>query len=124
MTEDEFIKKPNLTNEEKELIKELYQKDVKDFCGNFVKFIQKKKKKNVLIGCEFGTHDTDFALWLNKLFNPKGKTMVNRIDIYDGFKIKRIYQLLSQEDKKAMGWDDEFDKNFLKRLERYGFWID
>lgn len=45
-------------------------------------------------------------------------------DKYFGEIMRRIYENLSQEDKQAMGWDEEFDKNFLKRLENYGYWID
>ena len=128
MTEEEWLEKhlewePNpesLTDEQKEAIKNMYKGDARDLCNMLVEFIQTMQKGNVLIGCELGTDKTDFALWLNEFFNPKTETYVDGalrgiyIDI-----AKKIYQHLSQEDKKVMGWDEEFDKNFLKRFEGY-----
>ena len=137
MTEEDYIEKQleldrqmrigELTPEELEKIKEgskiSYQQDRKELCDNFVRFIQTMQKENVLIGCEFGTKTTDYAIQLDYFFNPKADIMLFGKDKYFGMTMQRIYENLSQEDKEAMGWDEEFDKNFLKRLEERGYWI-
>lgn len=137
MSEEEYIEKQlvidremrigELTSEElgitKEYLKNSYQQDRRELCDKFVKFIQTMQKENVLIGCEFGTKTTDYAIQLNYFFNPKADTMLFGRDKYFGMTMQRIYENLSQEDKEAMGWNEEFDKNFLKRLENHGYWI-
>ena len=137
MTEEEYIEKQleldrqmrigELTSEELEKIKEgskiSYQQDRKELCDNFVRFIQTMQKENVLIGCEFGTKTTDYAIQLNYFFNPKADIMLFSRDKYFGMTMQRIYENLSTEDKEAIGWDSEFDKNFLNRLEDRGYWI-
>ena len=136
MTEEEYIEKQfeidrqmrigEFTPEEISIatkaLKERYQQDRKDLCDKFVKFIQTMQKENVLIGCEFGTKTTDYAIQLNYFFNPNADIMLFGKDKYFGMTMQRIYENLSQEDKEAMGWDSEFDKNFLKRLEQMGYW--
>ena len=138
MTEEEYIEKQleldrqmrigELTSEELEKIKEgskiSYQQDRKELCDNFVRFIQTMQKENVLIGCEFGTKTTDYAIQLDYFFNPKADIMLFGKDKYFGITMQRIYENLSAKDKEAMGWDEEFDKNFLKKLEDSGYWID
>ena len=138
MTEDEYMEKQleldrqmrigELTSEELGRLKEgskiSYQQDRKELCDNFVRFIQTMQRENVLIGCEFGTKTTDYAIQLDYFFNPKADIMLFGKDKYFGIKMQRIYELLSDDDKKAMGWDEEFDKNFSKRLESSGYWLD
>ncbi len=137
MTEDEYIEKQfeidrrmrigELTPEEISIatkaLKESYQQDRKNLCDNFVKFIQTMQKENVLVGCEFGTKTTDYAIQLDYFFNPKADIMLLSRDKYFGITMQRIYENLSPEDKEAMGWDEEFDDNFLKRLDEAGYWI-
>ena len=136
MTEEEYIEKqfeidrqmrigefaPEEISIATKALKERYQQDRKDLCDKFVKFIQTMQKENVLIGCEFGTKTTDYAIQLNYFFNPNADIMLFGKDKYFGMTMQRIYENLSQEDKEAMGWDSEFDKNFLKRLEQMGYW--
>jgi len=136
MSEDEFIEEElefdremrEQTSEEidnsKEVLRDIYRQNKEKLCNRLVQFIQTMQKENVLIGCEFGTHSTDHAIELNYFFNPKANIMLSCRDKNYGFTMQRIYEGLSQEDKEAMGWDSEFDKNFLKKLERYGYWID
>ena len=137
MTEDEYIEKQleldrqmrigELTSEELGKLKEgskiSYQQDRKELCDNFVRFIQTMQKENVLIGCEFGTKTTDYAIQLDYFFNPKADIMLFNKDKSFGITMQRIYENLSTEDKEAIGWDEEFDKNFLNRLEDRGYWI-
>ena len=136
MSKDEFIEKEleldremlEQTSEEidnyKEALHDIYWQNKKELCNRFVQFIQTMQKENVLIGCELGTHSTDHAIELNYFFNPKANIMLSCRDKNYGFTMQRIYEGLSQEDKEAMGWDSEFDKNFINKLERYGYWVD
>lgn len=138
MTEEDYIEKQleldrqmrigELTPEELEKIKEgskiSYQQDRKDLCNKFIQFIQTMQKENVLIGCEFGTKTTNYAIQLDYFFNPKADIMLFGKDKYFGMTMQRIYENLSAEDKEAIGWDEDFDKNFLNRLEDSGYWTD
>ena len=101
-----------------------YQTEKEKFNKEFVEFIQAMQKGNVLIGCDLGINRTNRALCLDFFFNPKAKIIHRGHDRYFGYKMVNIYKNLSDEDKKAMGWDEEFDKNFIKRLERYGYKVD
>ena len=104
--------------------KQTYQKEKEKFNKNFVEFIQTMQKGNVLIGCDLGINRTNRALCLNFFFNPKAKITHRGHDRYFGYKMVNIYKNLSDEDKKAMGWDEEFDKNFIKRLEECGYEVE
>lgn len=104
--------------------KEQYQMQKREAIDALVKYIKIMQKENVLIGCEFGTHATDSALVLDFFFNPKADIMLAKRDYMFGLIMMSIYRNLTPEDKKAMGWDEEFDKNFPKRLEKYGFLVD
>ncbi len=82
------------------------------------------KKGNVLIGCDLGISRTNCALCLDFFFNPKAEIIHRGYDRYFGYEMVNIYKNLSDEDKKAMGWDEEFDKNFIKSLKSYGYCMD
>ena len=107
-------------------ITEMYEGEYieKELCNKLVKFIQTMQKENVLIGCEYGTYTTDCAIQFNYFLNPKADIMLNSRNKQFGITLQTIYESLSQEDKEAMGWDSEFDKNFINKLERYGYWVD
>ena len=104
--------------------KQTYQKEKEKFNKKFVEFIQTMQKGNVLIGCDLGINRTNCALCLDFFFNPKAKITHRGHDRYFGHEMVNIYKNLSDEDKKAMGWDEEFDKNFIKSLERHGYKVD
>jgi len=107
-------------------IAEMYEGEYieKELCNKLVKFIQTMQKENVLIGCEYGTYTTDCAIQFNYFLNPKADIMLNSRNKQFGITLQTIYESLSKEDKEAIGWDEKFDKNFLKRLEKRGYWID
>lgn len=85
-------------------------------CFELVKFIQTMQKGNVLMGCEYGTKNSDYAQRINYLFNPKAHTMPKWCGRGFDYDMEDIYYMLSDQNKKDMGWDEEFDKNFLKKL--------
>ena len=104
--------------------KQEYKIEKEYFNENFVKFIQTMQKGCVLIGCECGIGRTDYALCLDFFFNPKAEIRHFGCTKKFGWTMVNIYKNLSDEDKKSMGWDEEFDKNFINRLESYGYWVD
>lgn len=86
---------------------------------NFIKIIQ---KGDYYIGCSFGTHATDYALLLNEFFNPKCK-LISKVSInnkgllWDYLRmIKITAKQLENDDKKALGWTPEFEKQFNERM--------
>lgn len=93
--------------------------ETREFIEDFINYIQTMQKGYVYIGCEFGKYQTDDALLLNNAFNPKAKRPLN---IYNApFKLdlmRNLYNNLTEDDKKRMGWDKEFDENFLPRIQK------
>jgi len=90
------------------------------FIDKFTDFINKMNKDNLYIGCACGTDRTNRALTLNSLFNPKAQNIkpFNSIVYYHKEAIKNLYENLTPNDKKKMGWDNKFDENFIPRLEK------
>ena len=83
----------------------------------FVEYIEVMQKGYYYIGCEYGTYKTDDYLLLNTVFNPKSEEKF--ISYRDMFKLdfmKNLYDKLTPEDKKRMGWTKEFDESVPKRL--------
>ena len=74
------------------------------------------QEEYIYIGCEFGTYKTDMGIVLNKMFNPKlekpnlCRTSVN-IDTCSN--LENIYKLLTDNDKKLLGWDKNFEKRII-----------
>ena len=87
----------------------------------FVKFVQTMQKGKLYIGCEYGTHTTDNTLMLNAFFNPayintkKYITSFNHIYVK---KLEKLYQNLTTEHKKLMGWTREFDKQVAHKVKQ------
>ncbi len=132
-SEQEYIQKQiehenkygrNITKEQIQTFKKVHEKERKKFNNRFVNFILATQKGNALMGCEFGTHNTDYATCLIHFFNPKAGIMWSRCNKYFGITMRAIYENLSPEDKQKLGWDEEYDKNFLKNLENNRYWID
>ena len=80
----------------------------------FVKFMQ---RGNVYIGCACGTYRTDYAVILNKLFNPLADYSYEMFDyICSAKSIENLYHNITDADKVKMGWTKAFDKYFLSKL--------
>lgn len=85
-----------------------------------IKFIKTMQKEYIYMGCEYGTYKTDAAVTLNTLFNPKVKGPCR---VGSPFEIRYIwrvadelYKLMTQKDKKVLGWTPEFEKIFKKTI--------
>ena len=80
----------------------------------FPKFFDAMDKGHVYIGCNQGSHRTDFAVALNYALNTPTKDVppilyLTPVDVTNG--IKRIYkkiQKMSPSEKQALGLTDEF----------------
>ena len=94
----------------------------REFIDKLVKFLKKMQEGNIFIGCQFGANDTDIALILNDLFNPKlaGKvqTTIPPDDADFPIRLNTIYDALKKSDKEALGWTKEFEQRLIKRLTR------
>ena len=94
-----------------------YPRDVAKTKAEIVNFIKFMQKDYLYIGCAYGTYQTDEALLVDYFLNPKTKVEVMpKASELDLVAIKNLYANLTPEDKKEMGWDEDFDKNFLKRV--------
>ena len=65
------------------------------------------------------TYETDTALMFNYLFNPEAKNTPSCIkpsSLITFGRIKNLYKNLTAENKKELGWDEEFDKDFIPKL--------
>lgn len=98
--------------------------DTKDFEPSqirmLVKFLQKMQEDNIYICCQNGSNDTDVALILNDFFNPmlegKIKTKIQAAESDFPIKLNTIYDMLTKEDKKLLGWTKEFEQKLIKKL--------
>lgn len=90
-----------------------------------IRFINTINKGDYYIGCWWGTDTTDKAILVNKLFNPDNKissqTKIERDKDhnydYCMSMAAMIAEGLTKEDKQALGWTPEFEKNFYERIE-------
>ena len=83
----------------------------------FVDYITTLQKGYYYIGCEYGTYKTDDFLLLNEYFNPKVEAGVPRGAMFKLDMMLTLYEKLTPEDKKRMGWTKEFDENVPKRIQ-------
>ena len=98
-------------------LKANYQLDLRRSIDNFVELIQELQKDYYYIGCEYGTDRTSAVLLLNNVFNPKFKD--EDLPYCRNFEVdfmEQLYKNLTPQDKKRLGWDDEFDKNVPLKL--------
>lgn len=101
----------------KKMVDEEFPEEVKKSKAEVIKFIKFMQKDYVYIGCECGTYKTDMALLLNNALNPKSEIgNIYYPDEYILESLKNFYYHLTPEDKKEMGWNDEFDKNFIPKI--------
>lgn len=94
-----------------------YEHYIKRSVKRFVDYIQLMQKGYYYIGCEYGTYKTDDFLLLNEYFNPKVEAGVPRGVMFKLDLMKQLYENLTPEDKKRMGWTKEFDENVPKRIQ-------
>ena len=86
---------------------------------HFIEFIQTMQKDNVYVGCISGTEATDNALMLNDFFNPKmqDKPRAGRLpDEICLWAMADLYNNLTEEDKQKLGWDGEFERSFILKI--------
>ena len=82
-----------------------------------INFINIMQNDNIYISCEYGTHETDEALFINEAFNPKlADEAVTAPTVEIITKLFNIYYNLTPEDKERMGWTKETNDKFMDRL--------
>lgn len=105
----------------KDYAKNIDKEKVQEFLEKFVNYIKTMQKDNVYIGCEFGKFKTDNALLVNSLFNPAFSDTENCVSFYNKYdlpEVVNLYKNLTPEHKKQMGWSEEFDAEFMPKLEK------
>lgn len=112
-----FWDKPAFLNSEE--LKINYNRDNPgDFIANFIKFVRRMDEGRCFIGCEFGAADTTDALRLYKTFNANTVRIrlpfIDPDHSYKYEKIQNLFDKLTYEDKKALGWSEEL----IKRCDR------
>ena len=98
-------------------IKENYNFMCRNFIDNFVNVVQALQKGNCYISCQYGSEVTSKMLKLNYIFNPQEEVFNIGIDEGMHKRCTRLYNKLTSEDKAKMGWNKEFDENFIARLD-------
>lgn len=98
-----------------------FDKDSREFIDKFVTVISHLNKGGCAFGCTNGCNDTSNMMIFDYYFNPKSDYELTPLADRQGRKLMMIgvinlYKKLTPEDKEKMGWDDEFDKNFMKRV--------
>ncbi len=83
-----------------------------------VRFIVEMQKDNLYIGCNLGTYLTDDAIVLNNCLNPKSRGDIKFYDFNFYNMMKNLYFDLTDYDKEMMGWDEDFDGNYLQKIEK------
>ena len=85
---------------------------------DYVDAIKSLREGNCFVGCESGNIRTKHFLATVKLLDPKCKLDLGSMHIYPGdYECAQvIYSRLSEEDKKALGYTEEFEKELSDRL--------
>lgn len=91
-----------------------------------VEFIKTMQKGNVYVGCRFGQKQTNFVLLANQFFNPMSKDTgdyygFNNYATWDVF--EDLSDALTLEQKKEMGWTEEFEIKFRQKLKAKREWL-
>ena len=101
---------------------EIWDKNVRLGINEFIKFINTMQKDYVYIGCSNGKDRTNRMLFFNAMFNPKTPEEPEQYKGSANGCIKdteTLYNNLTKEDKLKMGWTEEFEKLFLKRVKKF-----
>ena len=103
----------------------LWEQESREFIDNFTDFIYAMQNENTYIGCGDGLAATNTGLCFDYFFNPKRthslpKARTENRRIFNELKglMRNLYLNLTEEDKKKMGWDKDFDELFLLKLRR------
>ena len=95
-----------------------YDKDSRSLIDELVGFVRRMQEGYCYVGCEFGTNATSDALvYINRAFNPQDGRELEFFDYYKADCLRNLYDKLTVNDKKLMGWTKQFDLNFLPKLE-------
>ena len=95
-----------------------YDKDSRSLIDELVGFVRRMQEGYCYVGCEFGTNATSDALfYINRAFNPQDGRELEFFDYYKADCLRNLYDKLTENDKKLMGWTKQFDLNFLPKLE-------
>ena len=95
-----------------------YDRDSRGPIDELVGFVRRMQEGYCYVGCEFGTNTTSDALvYINRAFNPQDGRELEFFDYYKADCLRNLYDKLTVNDKKLMGWTKQFDLNFLPKLE-------
>lgn len=95
-----------------------YDRDCRGPIDELVGFVKRMQEGYCYVGCEFGTNTTSDALvYINRAFNPQDGRELEFFDYYKADCLRNLYDKLTVNDKKLMGWTKQFDLNFLPKLE-------
>ena len=80
-------------------------------------YISAMRKDNVYVCCLYGQNDTSQGLLINNWFNPDRKLegACGNYTLLDY--VSDMYENLTEEDKAKMGRNEDFEENFLKKLD-------
>ena len=93
----------------------------KDMLVDFIKTMQ---GDNIYMGCNTALGTTDEAAMLNDIFNPKfrGGSWLSSVASERCESIweyaQEMYELMTEDDKKSMGWTPEFEQKFCEKVAR------
>ena len=110
-----------LPNTEPDVAERHYNYKSEQYIKNFVVFIQMMQRGNTLIYSDF-QGDLPKILNLNKYFNPQAdKDAINMAAMHLGgydqvLAYENLYNNLTPENKKDMGWTEKFEKDFVRKL--------
>lgn len=111
----------SLFGDDKNAIKirmDAYDRDCRGPIDELVGFVKRMQEGYCYVGCEFGTNTTSDALvYINRAFNPQDGRELEFFDYYKADCLRNLYDKLTVNDKKLMGWTKQFDLNFLPKLE-------
>ena len=97
---------------------EAYDRKSRGQIDELVGFVRRMQEGYCYVGCEFGTNATrDALVYINRAFNPQDGRELEFFDYYKADLLRNLYDKLTVNDKKLMGWTKQFDLNFLPKLE-------
>lgn len=96
----------------------IHSESSREFIGKLIDFIHVLNEGNFYIACQFGHDRTNRALVMNSVFNPQYKNFIDTEPLQPeniGY-MRNLYNKLADEDKKAMGYTEEFDAEVFRKL--------
>ena len=104
---------------------EYWEKESRKCIDSFTDFIYAMQNEKVYIFCGDGVVTTDTGIFFDFFFNPKRTHHLplglcrdrQSMNEFKGL-ARNLYLNLTEEDKKKMGWDKEFEELFLLELRR------